>query len=138
MVRSLILKEILIPGDAEVVGPSLAEGEIERFERDNFVLPEDYKSFLKIKNGFYSDSSGIYLYSLEDVVPQSVNHEIMPLCKNMVAIGYDSGEYFYLIDYTKESCVVFAVEGGEIGFDEYREVGGFLSWADQGFSPFVD
>jgi cell wall assembly regulator SMI1 len=86
-------------------------------ERLQITLPEDYKEFLSISNGFYAVSSDVdptfhavekidYLRNIDqeyiDIWRETGNHDIAPLMEASILVaGFDEEQYFLLIPPTE-------------------------------------
>lgn len=118
-------------GIYELGGPASIEM-LSSLEADlGFELPNDYKALLLQANGLVL-SSGIVLYSIEDLVERNLTFEVFDYAPGYLAIGDDSGGRALLIDYSTGS--VYLIDQGTMDPDEKVLVNNSIpDWIKSGF-----
>ncbi|PXV83702.1 SUKH superfamily protein [Lachnotalea glycerini] len=95
-------------------------------------IPNLYKDFLKVNDGFSFDGGKI-LYSLNDLKEMNDNLQIHKYQPDYIAIGDDGGGLVFLMKQEANAEVVFLVDMSDYEIETaYKKISNFNEWFNRG------
>lgn len=100
--------------------------------KDEFIIPNQYKEFLKICNGISFDC-GLILYSLEELKQLNEELQVQQYQRNYIAIGDDGGGLVFLMKQETNAEEVICVEMSDYDVnDPFCKIKNFSAWYKEG------
>lgn len=100
--------------------------------RDEFIIPNQYKEFLKINNGISFDG-GLILYSLEELKQLNEELQVPQYQQDYIAIGDDGGGLVFLMKQKADAEEVICVEMSDYDVeDPFCKIENFNVWYKEG------